>query len=77
MFLTKYSSFVLEKNVDCVIRNVIYFSLALQLPWALASFQFHGHFFTDGIAPWMSDQLVARPLSKYRTQTHTEHPCLV
>jgi hypothetical protein len=48
--------------------------------WPL--FQFHDHF-TDGRTPWVSDQLVARPLSKYRTTqtewtyTHTKHPCLV
>jgi hypothetical protein len=43
------------------------FSLALQPPRALASaFQFHDNF-TDGRTPWMSDQLVARPLPKHRT----------
>jgi hypothetical protein len=37
-------------------------------PWALASdFQFHDHF-RDGRTPWTSDQLVARPLPKYRTR---------
>jgi hypothetical protein len=38
---------------------------------------FHYHF-TDGRAPWTSDQLVARLLSKHRTtqtHTHTKHPC--
>jgi hypothetical protein len=49
----------------------IFFSLALQPAWALASdFQFHDHF-TDGRTPWMSDQLVARPLPEHRT-TQTE-----
>jgi hypothetical protein len=47
--------------------NVIFFSLALQPPWALASaFQFHNHF-TEGRTPWTSDQFVARPLPKHRT----------
>jgi hypothetical protein len=52
----------------------IFFSLALQLPWALASdFQFHDYF-TDGRTPWTSDQLVERPLPKYRTtQTQNKH----
>jgi hypothetical protein len=51
-----------------------FFSLALQPPWALASaFQFHDHF-TDRRTPWMSDQLVARPLPKHRTtQTQNKH----
>jgi hypothetical protein len=51
-----------------------FFSLALQPPWALASvFQFHDHF-TDCRTPWTSDQLVARPLPKYRkTQTQNKH----
>jgi hypothetical protein len=36
-------------------------------------FQFHDHF-TDGRTPWMSDQLVARPLPKHRTtQTQNKH----
>jgi hypothetical protein len=58
--------------------NIIFFSLALQPPWALASvFQFHDHF-TEGRTPWASDQTVARPLLKHRTtQTHTKHLCLV
>jgi hypothetical protein len=34
-------------------------------------FQFHDHF-TDGRTPWMSDQLVARPLPKHRT-TQTQN----
>jgi hypothetical protein len=51
-----------------------FFSLALQLSWALVSdFQFHDHF-TDGRTPWTSDQLVARPLPKHRTtQTQNKH----
>jgi hypothetical protein len=37
-------------------------------PWPLI-FQLHGHF-TESKVPWTSDQLVARPLPKYRaTQT--------
>jgi hypothetical protein len=41
-------------------------------PWALI-FQFHDHF-TEGRAPWTSDQLVSRPLPKYRTtQTQNKH----
>jgi hypothetical protein len=31
-----------------------------------ADFQFHDHF-TEGRTPWTGDQLVARPLPKYRT----------
>jgi hypothetical protein len=52
----------------------IFFSLALQPPWALASaFQFHDHF-TDGRTPRTSDQLIARPLPKHRkTQTQNKH----
>jgi hypothetical protein len=66
----------------CVVRQLKvippFFSLALQSPWALASdFQFHDHF-TDGRTPWMSDQLITRPLPKHRTtHTHSKHPCLV
>jgi hypothetical protein len=50
-----------------------FFSLDLQLPWALASaFQFHDHF-TDGRTPWTSDQLVARLLPKHgATQTQNK-----
>jgi hypothetical protein len=38
--------------------------------------------FTDGRTPWMSDQLVPRPLSKHsktqhRLNTHTKNSCLV
>jgi hypothetical protein len=39
-------------------------------PWTLI--QFHNHFFTDGRTPWMSDQLVARPLPIHRT-TQTQN----
>jgi hypothetical protein len=36
-------------------------------------FQFHDHF-TDNRTPWASDQLVVRPLPKYRTtQTQNKH----
>jgi hypothetical protein len=51
-----------------------FFSLTLQPLWALASaFHFHDHF-TDGRTPWISDQLVARPLPKHRTtQTQNKH----
>jgi hypothetical protein len=57
-----------------VIILVLFFSLALQPPWALASdFQFHDHF-TDGRTPWTGGQLVARPLPKHRkTQTQNKH----
>jgi hypothetical protein len=52
----------------------VFFSMALQPPWFLASdFQFHDHF-TDGRTPWMSDQLVTSPLPKHRTtQTQNRH----
>jgi hypothetical protein len=55
-------------------HKVFFFSLALQLPWALAfNFQFHDYF-TDGRTPWTSDQLVARPLPKHMTtQTQNKH----
>jgi hypothetical protein len=49
------------------VHHSFFFSLALQPLWALASdFQFHDHF-TDGRTPWMSDQLVTRPLPEQRT----------
>jgi hypothetical protein len=53
---------------------VIFSSLPLKPPWALASdFQFHDHF-TDGRTPWTSNQLVARPLPKHRaTQTQNKY----
>jgi hypothetical protein len=53
---------------------VIFFSLALQAPWALASvFQFHDHF-TDGRTSWTSDQPVARPQPAHKTtQTQKKH----
>jgi hypothetical protein len=59
--------------LDIIVAH-IFFSLALQPPWALASaFQFHDHF-TDSRTPWTSDQLVARPLPKHRTtQTQNKH----
>jgi hypothetical protein len=44
----------------------VFFVLVLQPLWALASFQFPD-LFTIGRTPWRSDQLVARPLPKYRT----------
>jgi hypothetical protein len=52
----------------------IFFSPALQPPWALAcESQFHDYF-TDGRPPWTSDDLVARPLSEHRTtQTQNTH----
>jgi hypothetical protein len=47
--------------------------MALQPLWALAAFQFPD-LFTIGRTPWMSDQLVARPLPKQRTaQTQNKH----
>jgi hypothetical protein len=56
-----------------------YFSLAQQPPWVLASdLQFHDHF-TDGRTPWMSDQVIARPLPKHRINTYTYQrsmPCV-
>jgi hypothetical protein len=61
-----------------------FFSLALKLPWALASdFQFRDRF-TDGKTPGVSDWLVARPLPEHRTtkiqnkHIHIpKHPCLL
>jgi hypothetical protein len=52
----------------------VFFSLAVQPPWTLASdFQFHDYF-TDGRTPWTCDQLVVRPLPKRRTtQTQNKH----
>jgi hypothetical protein len=48
-------------------------------PWPLL--QFRNLFYTDARTPWMSDQLVARPLPAHRTtQTQNKrihrHPCL-
>jgi hypothetical protein len=65
---------VFKISVPSVVLYTIFFSLALQPPWALASiFQFHDHF-TEGRTPWTSDQLVARPLHKHRTtQTQNKH----
>jgi hypothetical protein len=41
-------------------------------PWPLI-FQLHNHF-TDGMTPWTSDELVARPVPKHRaTQTQNKH----
>jgi hypothetical protein len=55
-------------------QSTVFFLLALQPPWALASdFQFHNHF-TDGRTPWTSDQLQSRPLLKHTaTQTQNKH----
>jgi hypothetical protein len=60
--------------MEWISHLLIFFSLALQPPWALASnFQFYDHF-TDGKTPWASDQLVAKPLPKHRTtQTQNKH----
>jgi hypothetical protein len=47
--------------------------MALQLLWALASFQFPD-LFTVGRTPWTSHQLVAKPLPKHRTtQAQNKH----
>jgi hypothetical protein len=46
-------------------------------PWPLL--QFRKLFYTVGRTPWMSDQLVARPLPTHRTtqtQNKHTHPCL-
>jgi hypothetical protein len=57
-------------------------SMALQPfvgPWPLL--RFHNLFYADGRTPWMSDQLIARPLPAHRTtqtqnkRTH-RHTCL-
>jgi hypothetical protein len=57
-------------------------SMALQPfagPWPLL--QFRNLFYTDGMAPWTGDQLVARPLPTHRTtqtqnkRTH-RHSCI-
>jgi hypothetical protein len=54
------------------LKWLFFFSVVLQSPWALASdFQFYGHF-TEGRTPWMSDQLVVRPLPKHST-TQTQN----
>jgi hypothetical protein len=51
----------------------LFFFTGSTAPWALASdFQFRDHF-TDCRPPWTSDQLVARPLPKQRTQTQNKH----
>jgi hypothetical protein len=64
-----------EKRLDIKTGgDYIFFSLALQPPWALApSFQFHDHV-THGRTPWTGDQLVARPLPTHRkTQTQNKY----
>jgi hypothetical protein len=50
----------------------LFFSLALQPPWALASAFSFMIIFTDGRTPWTGDQLVGRPLPKHRT-TQTQN----
>jgi hypothetical protein len=52
----------------------LFFSLAVQPPWALVSdFGFRNHF-TDSRTPWTSDRLVARSLPKQREiQTQNKH----
>jgi hypothetical protein len=56
-----------------IIITTLYFLLAVQTLWALASFQFPD-LFTIGRTPWTSDQLVSRPLSKHRTaQIQNKH----
>jgi hypothetical protein len=64
-------------SVNCTVNGansaLFFFSLALPAhsgPWPLI--QFHNNFFTDGITPWMSGQLDARPLPKHRT-TQTQN----
>jgi hypothetical protein len=47
-----------------------FFLMTLQPLWALAAFQ-SPDLFTIGTSPWMSDQLVARPLPKHRINTYT------
>jgi hypothetical protein len=47
--------------------------MVLQPLWALAAFQ-SPDLFTIGRTPWMSDQLVTRPLPKHRAaQTQNKH----
>jgi hypothetical protein len=82
------SNFIFCDNVKCHVLSLFqfcwtlyspvvikctacFFWLALQSLWALASFQFPD-LFTIGKTPWTSDQLVARPLPKYRT-TQTQN----
>jgi hypothetical protein len=55
------------------IETIFFFSIALPAhsgPWPLI--QFRNHFYTDDRTSWTSDQLVARPLPKYRT-TQTQN----
>jgi hypothetical protein len=54
-----------------ILRELILSSMALQPfvgPWLFLQFR-NLFFYTDGRAPWMSDQSVARPLPTHRT-TH-------
>jgi hypothetical protein len=54
-------------------HNIIFFSMALQaISGSWPFIQFRKHFYTDGRAPWTSDQLVARPLPTHRT-TQTQN----
>jgi hypothetical protein len=64
----------LPLRLHIVVLKLLFFSMALQHPWALASaFQFHDHY-EDGRTPWTSDQPFARPLPKHRTtQTQNKH----
>jgi hypothetical protein len=61
------------RAISSVLSNGFFFSMALPAhsgPWSLI--QFRKHSFTDGRAPWTSDQHVARPLPKQRT-TQTQN----
>jgi hypothetical protein len=62
---------MLEILNEALSMNKISFTVALPAhsgPWPLIQFR---HFFTDGRTPWRSDQPVARPLPKHRTNAHT------
>jgi hypothetical protein len=70
-------------NTDRVVK---YFFISIPLitySYGVKFFIFSLDLYTIGRTPWMSDQLVARTLPKYRTtqtqnkraRTHTKHPC--
>jgi hypothetical protein len=70
--ILEFASFILNIQVKGLWSAIIF--TGSRAPWALASdFQFHDNF-TDGRTPWTGDQLVARPLPKYKTtQIHNKH----
>jgi hypothetical protein len=72
VYVVEVMNMVTMLNMDVRFIN-FFFTVSTATVGLASAFQFHDHF-TAGRTPWVSDQLVARPLLKYRkTQTQNKH----